>query len=143
MISSIVSFPLRKDSSGLVQKEMAGELLLFDSTRKQAFCLNSSAAFVWRHADGKTSADELARLLAEETGTPADTRVVDFALRGLDKDGLMERVDLPEDEDANLGRRQLFRKLGWAAALLVALPLVTTVKASAHPASASGSVPLS
>jgi hypothetical protein len=42
----------------------------------------------------------------------------------------MERVSLPASEDANLGRRQLFRKLGWAAAVTVAAPLVLTVTAS-------------
>jgi ferric-dicitrate binding protein FerR (iron transport regulator) len=127
------AFPVRKDSSCLVQKEMAGELLLFDLNRKQAFCLNRSAALIWQHSDGKTSVDELARLLARETETPADTRVVEFALRSLDKDGLMEQVALPAEQDAGLDRRRLFRKLGWAAALLVALPLITTVKASAKP----------
>ena len=122
---------MRRDSSGIVQKEMADELLIFDPIRKQAFCLNRSAAFVWKNSDGQTSVDQLACRLGEETGTPADTRVVEFALRELEKDGLMECVDLPADENAGLDRRKLLRKLGWAAALLVALPMITTVKASA------------
>jgi hypothetical protein len=129
MKTSPVSYPLSKSASGLVEKELAGELLLCDPKSKKAFSLNRSAALVWKHSDGKTSVEELARLLAEETGTPADTRVVEFALRQLDKDGLMEYVGLPTGEDANLGRRQMFRKLGWAAALIVAVPLVLTVTA--------------
>jgi hypothetical protein len=48
----------------------------------------------------------------------------------------MERVDLPASEDANLGRRQFFRKLGWAAALIVGVPVVLAVTANkAHAAS--------
>jgi hypothetical protein len=125
------SFPLRKNATGLVEKELAGELLLCDLSNKKAFSLNRSAALVWKHADGRTSIEELATLLAEETGTPADTRVVEFALQSLDKDGLMEQAGLPGSEETNLDRRRLFHKLGWAAALLVALPMVTAVKASA------------
>jgi hypothetical protein len=135
MKTSLVSYPLSRSASGLIEKELAGELLVFDSASNKAFSLNPSAALVWRRADGKTSIEELARLVAAETGTPADTRVVEFALRALDKDGLMEHVDFCDDEDANLGRRQMFRKLGWAAALIVAVPLVLTVtapKAQAH-----------
>jgi hypothetical protein len=43
----------------------------------------------------------------------------------------MERTGLPRDEGRNLDWRQLVNKLGWAAALLVALPSITAVKASA------------
>jgi hypothetical protein len=130
------SLPLRNNSTHLVQKELGGELLLCDLKTKRAFSLNQAAAVVWKHADGQTSIDELARLVAEATGTPADHRVVDFALRALDRDGLMERVDLPASEDANLGRRQFFRKLGWAAALIVGVPVVLAVTANkAHAAS--------
>jgi hypothetical protein len=134
MRTAELAFPLRKSATGLVEKELAGELLLCDLGSKKAFSLNRSAALVWKHADGRTSIDELATLLAKETGTPADTRLVKFALRKL-----MERTGLPRGEDTNLDRRQLFNKLGWAAALLVALPMVTTVKASAavHPSGQS------
>jgi hypothetical protein len=131
MIISEFAFPLSKSATGLIEKEVAGELLLCDLESKKAYSLNRSAALVWKHADGRTSIEELATLLAKETGTPADTRVVEFALRKLDKDALMECTGLPCGEDANLDRRRLFHKLGWAAALLVALPMVTTVKASA------------
>jgi ribosomal protein L28 len=130
MASRMLSHPLRNNSTHLVQKELGGELLLCDLKTKRAFSLNQAAALVWKHSDGKTSIDEVACLVAKATGTPADRRVVEFALRALDKDGLMERVSLPASEDANLGRRQLFRKLGWAAAVTVAAPLVLTVTAS-------------
>jgi hypothetical protein len=125
------SYPLRKSATGLVEKELAGELLLCDLSSKKAYSLNQSAALVWKHADGRTSIEELSTLLAKETGAPADMRVVEFALRSLDKDGLMEQAGLPGGEEPSLDRRQLFHKLGWAAALLVALPMVTAVKASA------------
>jgi hypothetical protein len=120
---------LRKDSSSLVQKELAGELMILDRKTKKASCLNPAAAFVWRHCDGETSIEELARLLSQETGAPAETRVIEYALRSLEKEGLMERANLTENEYAFLGRRQLFLKLGWAAALAVAVPVVLTVTA--------------
>jgi hypothetical protein len=129
MIMTPTHLPLRRDPAGLVQKEMAGELMLFNPTTRKTHCLNRSAAIVWQHADGATSLEDLARLVAEETGTPADIRVVEYALRKLDEEGLMEHVEEPTSEDANLGRRQLFGKLGWAAALIVGLPLVLTMTA--------------
>jgi len=101
--------------------------MLFDPTTKKTHCLNQAAAIVWQHADGATSLEELARLVAEQTGAPADVRVVEYALRKLDEEGLMEHVDEPASDDANLGRRQLFGKLGWAAALIVGVPLVIAV----------------
>jgi hypothetical protein len=126
---------MRKGSTSLVEKELAGELMVLDLISKKTYCLNRAAAFVWQHSDGNTSVDELARLLAEESGAPADRRVVEFALRSLDKEGLMEEVGLSNAVEIDTDRRKLFRKLGWAAAWLVALPLLTTVKASARPPS--------
>ena len=129
MTSQTSSFPLRKDSASLVRKELAGELMLMDLNTKKASCLNPAAAFVWKHCDGKTSIEELAQLLAEETAAPADVRVVEFALRSLDKEGLMEETAAAGNEDARLGRRQLFHNLGWAAVWMAAVPLVLTVTA--------------
>jgi hypothetical protein len=103
--------------------------MLFDPSSKKTYCLNQSAATVWQNSDGRTSIEQLANLVATQTGTPADVRVVEFALLQLNEDGLMIEIAPPTTEDANLGRRQFFKRLGWAAALLVAVPLVTTVKA--------------
>jgi len=122
------AFPARKNTAGLIQKQMAGELMLFDPGSKKTFCLNQSAAIVWQNSDGRTSVEQLANLVAAQTAMPADIRVVEFALRKLDEYGLMEQITPPTTGDANLGRRQLFIRLGWAAALLIAMPLVTTVK---------------
>jgi len=108
--------------------------MVFDPSTKKSTCLNQSAALVWHNSDGQTSISELAAIVTSKTGTPEDTRVVEFALRKLDEAGLMEKVDLPANEDAGLARRQLFTKLGWAAALLIGMPLVLTVKANARPA---------
>ena len=123
------TLPLRRNSSGLIQKDLAGELMLFDPSTKKTCCLNRAAAIVWQHADGATSIEQLARIVAQETGTPADIRVIEYALCKLDEEGLMEHVEEPSSEEANLGRRHIFAKLGWAAALLVAMPVITTVKA--------------
>jgi hypothetical protein len=127
MSHDFCTFPLRKSPASLIEEEVDSELMVLDLSTRKAICLNRSAAVVWEHCDGKTSTEELARLLAEEFGTPADVRVVEFALRKLDQEGLMEYVPAPLLDDANLGRRRLFRKLGWAAAAMVALPLVLTV----------------
>jgi hypothetical protein len=128
-MTTTATLPLRRNSSCLVQKEMAGELMLFDPSTKKTHCLNRAAATVWQHADGTTSIEQLTRIVAEETASPIDVRVVEYALRKLDEEGLMEHAGELTSNEANLARRQLFARLGWAAGLLVAVPLITTVTA--------------
>lgn len=117
--------PLARQS-GLVIRELADEVLIYDLERDKAFCLNRTAALVWKHCNGKISPPEMARVLRKETGESVDERVVWYALDQLGRDRLLEqRLDSP-DSLAGMTRREQLRSLAKVAA---AIPLVTAVVA--------------
>ena len=58
----------------LTIRHLPDETLVYDRERHKAHCLNATAALIWRHCDGQTSTDELARLVAETLGVPARPR---------------------------------------------------------------------
>jgi len=63
-------FPKAREA-GLILEPLDDELLVYDIQSHRSNALNATAAFVWRHCDGKTSIPELARCLA---GLPAEER---------------------------------------------------------------------
>jgi coenzyme PQQ synthesis protein D (PqqD) len=48
---------------GIITKEVDGELLIYNSARDRAHCLNSSAAAIWNLCDGRTTPSEIAHNL--------------------------------------------------------------------------------
>jgi len=66
----------------LVVQELSDEVLIYDLRQHKAHCLNQTAAFVWNHCDGETSADEIANLMEKEWRTPVNADAVWFALFG-------------------------------------------------------------
>jgi len=112
---------------GLVIREVSGELLAYDLDRDKAFCLNQTAALIWRRCDGTVSPEDLAKILEEELGAPADQEIVWRALLQLRRHRLLETPMAPPAGRANTTRRQHLRSLAKAAA--VAAPLVTAVVA--------------
>jgi len=116
----------RARQEGLVIEELAGEVLVYDSERDKAHCLNQTAALVWKYCDGRTTASSMARRLERELKTSkVDEKVVWFALDQLSKDHLLDETFVPPGILNGLSRRQMVRVLGIAA--VVAVPLVTTI----------------
>src|SRR3982751_6890650 len=112
----------------IISTELANETLVYDEKSDEAHCLNRTAAFIWKHCDGRTSAEKLVRLLERETKRAVEEKVVWFALKQLHKSHLLEEpVQWPTTQTAQISRRELVRKLGIAAA--VTLPLVTSIVA--------------
>ncbi len=118
----------------LVVREFADELLVYDKKNHEAHCLNSTAALVWKHCDGRTSVAEITRRLAKEllgnSGKPVDERLVWSALDQFRERNLLEeKLEIPASMLKNgggLNRRQLMRVLGLT---IVAVPLVTSLVA--------------
>ena len=54
----------------LIIEEILDETIIYDLRRNRAHSLNRTAAFVWRHCDGRTGGRALARLLAKELEVP-------------------------------------------------------------------------
>ena len=117
----------RARTEGLVVRELAEEVLVYDLERHKAVCLNRTAALVWGRCDGRTGVAGLTRALGEELQRPVPEEVVWLALEQLGRGRLLcERVKRPADAGA-MTRRELMRRLGLAAAF--ALPVVTAIVA--------------
>ena len=115
--------------AGLASETVQDEMLVYDLDRHKAFCLNQTAAQVWKHCDGRTSVPQIAKSLK------ADEKLVWYALDQLGRDRLLQdKIALPATL-AGMTRRQHLRALGKAAA--VAVPLVTAVMAPTASAQAS------
>lgn len=112
----------------LVVENLKDEILVYDLDRDQASCLNSTAALVWKYADGKTSVSEIADKLSRELGMLVDVRVVWYALDQLGKKHLLqERVAIPF-EYSRMTRRDFLVKAGIVGAA-VAIPVVIAMAA--------------
>ena len=112
---------------GLVIRELADEVLVYDLDRDRAHCLNQTAAFVWQRCDGRTSTVEIARALGKRAGAPVDEKLIWLALDQLSEHDLLKRRSPAPPSLAGIDRRQMVRVLGLAA--VVAVPVVTSIVA--------------
>ncbi len=118
---------------GIIVRELADEVLIYDSQRDKAHCLNKTAAFVWQHCDGRTQVATAARLLAAETQTSVDESVVLLALHQLAERHLL--VDLvPQLSGVKVSRRRLVLRYAPAA---LALPVILSIRAPTAAAAAT------
>jgi Coenzyme PQQ synthesis protein D (PqqD) len=108
----------------LVVQDLPDEVLIYDLKSHKAHCLNTTAAFIWKHCDGQTTADEIAKMMQQEWQTPVTEDAVWFALNKLSKAELLQqRIVLPEAR-AGMSRRSAMRRLGLGALLI---PVVMTI----------------
>jgi hypothetical protein len=108
--------------SGLVVRDLADEVVVYDKERHEAHCLNKTAATVFRNADGRRSVSDLAALLGAGGG-PGAEELVEMALGQLGEAQLLENG--PSVSKPGLPRRDAIRRVGLGAAIL--LPLVTSI----------------
>jgi hypothetical protein len=121
----------RAREEGIVVKELADEVLVYDTNQYKAHCLSQTAALVWKNCNGRRTVPEIAEILRKQTGTQAD-QVVWYALDQLGRADLLEgRVKRPANTPV-YSRRQLLGRIGVAA--LLSVPLIVSIPV---PASAS------
>jgi hypothetical protein len=123
----------RKDR--LTVQELPDETLVYDHERHKAHCLNAVASLVWRHCDGNTSVDELARLVADQLEIGAPAALVGLALEQLERRHLLDSALPPPTSAARVGRRDALKKLALAAATL---PFIMTIATKTAAQSISG-----
>jgi len=126
-------FP-RARKHNLTVRELSDETLVYDRERLKAHCLNATAALVWRFCDGNTSADDLARQLAEATGVARPAEVVGLALEQLGRRNLLDEAPQRLPPTAHVSRREALKQLARAS---VALPIILTIATRAAAQSAS------
>ena len=123
----------RKDS--LIVKELADETLVYDTQRDKAHCLNSTAALVWKNCDGKRTVGQLRELMEKNVGAPVPEEMVWLALDQLEAFKLLEDAPTKPLELSGMSRRNLVKRIGFAA---IAIPVIISI--SAPPASAQASL---
>lgn len=110
----------------LITQVLGGEIVVFDKSQDKAHVLNPTAAIVWQHCDGKRTVSEVAQIVAQQTGTPAQDDMVWYALARLHDQGLLEgSVSVPAGLKG-LTRRQFISRVAVAAAVI---PVVKTLQA--------------
>jgi len=118
---------------GLIVRELAGELVVYDKARHRAFCLNSTVASIWKSCEGGTSPGQARRRLEAELGRPVPDALVSFGVDQLRKAGLLE--DAASRALAGPSRREVLRRIGVAGAAL--LPIVASLAVPPAVAAAS------
>ena len=108
--------------SGIVARAVGDEVVVYDPATQTAHCLNRTAAFVLRSADGETSVTAIARRLASETATRPDEGVIWRTLELLDEAKLLEvKPSVP----VSASRRRALRRMALGSAVLA--PIVASL----------------
>jgi hypothetical protein len=116
----------RARNENIVVQNLKGEVLLYDLKINRAYCLNETAAAVYRHCDGKTTFEELRR----QSGENISDEVIRLAIEELNDLNL-----LAEKSFSRVSRRDLLQKAAFSA---VALPLISMIAAPRAIHAASG-----
>ena len=122
----------------LIVKELPDELLIYDLKHDQAHCLNETAALVWKNCDGRKTVDELRELMEDNAGSPVPEEMVWLALDQLETFKLLDEAALKPAQFAGMTRRDMVRRVGFAA---IALPVILSIVAPTAQAQASGLPP--
>ena len=75
--------------TGLIIEHLPDEVLVYDSERDKAMCLNQAAAAVWKHCDGETTTERMAHLIENELQISGGHEVVAIALERLERANLL------------------------------------------------------
>jgi hypothetical protein len=128
----------RRRQRGLVVRTLPTEVVVYDTERHQAHCLNRAAALVWEQCDGRTPPALMARNVAAALGAAVDEEVVGHALDQLATFHLLDGDGPAQAPAERISRRDLIQRLGLAAN--VVLPLVASIAAPV-PAQAQSNPP--
>ena len=116
--------PVARRERLLVEK-LPDEVLVYDLDRNKAHCLNSTAALIWNHCDGRTSVEDLVLILEEQSKAKVQKDVVWFGLDQLRTARLLEGPLARSTSQERVSRRELVKKIG----LAVSIPMIVSVLA--------------
>lgn len=119
-----MNFPTAR-SENLVVQELSDELLICDTKTYRAFCLNKTAAEVWKLCDGKNDVKEIAKHVSKTLGIIVSEEFVWLALDKLSKDNLLEKTLEADNKFSGLSRREVIRRVGLTS--MVALPVIASL----------------
>ena len=110
--------------SGLVVKNAANELLVYDLEAEKAMCLNETTAKVWQACNGRNSVKDIS-MEFELLDSNNSEEIVWIAIDQLAKHGLLE--DSVRGELSSKSRREVLKRIGFASA--VAIPVIASLAA--------------
>lgn len=105
----------------LYTKELQDEIILYDGSTYRAYCLNNSAAAIWKLCDGNHKVSDISKAVApgSEPDPVAAENLVWLALKQFSRSGLLVN-SLPSDSKRPvLSRRELVLRLGVGTVLAV------------------------
>lgn len=115
----------------LLVEQVRDETVVYDGQRQEAHSLNRAASIVWQNSDGTRTIPQLAAVLGKEMGIEPNESIVEYALDRLASAHLLE--------DTSVSRRDLVRRMTFAGAAAVGLPVVLSIVAPTDAMAASGS----
>ena len=110
----------------LIVKELPDELLIYDLERDKAHCLNHTAGLVWKNCDGKRTVTQLRELIETNVGSAVPEEMIWLALDQLEEFKLLDDVPLKPVRFAGMTRRDMVRRVGFAA---ITLPVILSIVA--------------
>jgi Coenzyme PQQ synthesis protein D (PqqD) len=123
----------------IIVQELPDEALVYDTATNRMFCLNQTAAEVWKLADGTRNIKEISRLLSIKFHSNVGDELVSFALMELSKENLLAGKMPVIESFKHLSRREVIRRVGLAS--MVALPLISSLTMPKAIHAASNCVP--
>ena len=130
------NYPVSR-TDNLVTQETDNDLLIYDFHIDKAFCLNQTAAVVWRSCNGTKSVKEIASIVSKTFKSPVNEDLIWVTLDQLKTQKLLKNTQEFQIDFNGLSRREIIKKVGITS--LIALPLVTSfiVPASVNAQSAN------
>jgi hypothetical protein len=110
----------------LVTRQIPGELLVYDLKRHKAFCLNETAATIWKNCNGSRTVADLAAQFKRDHHLSIDEKVIWLALDQLEKSKLLQTSLTRPFGFGPISRRSLVRA---GIVTAIALPIVTMIAA--------------
>lgn len=121
----------------IIVQELDDEVLIYDLQIDKAYCLNETAAAIYRLCDGGNSVAAIKESTGRRLKKPVAEDLIWLALDQLRENNLLEKSGEMEINFGGISRREVIRKVGFAS--IVALPVISSLVAptSANAASAT------
>lgn len=116
--------PIALKNNVLIQ-ESKKELLLYDTQRDKAFCLNETSRAIWDLCNGENTVDDIRHKLSAQLKMQIPEELVWLALYNLKQEKLLSNSAEIRIGFNGLSRREVIKNIGLTT--VAALPLISTI----------------
>jgi hypothetical protein len=117
-------------TDNIVVQNLPAEVLIYDLTTNQAFCLNKTSMLVFNACNGETTVSDL------KSAAGLSGEMIYLALDELQRANLIEKDDDYSSPFEGMTRREVIRKVGLSS--LIALPVISSLVAPTAAQAQSG-----